>query len=233
MTIAPRRGRERGQTRLDWLESYHTFSFGGYDDPRHMGFGTLRVLNDDRVAPGQGFGTHAHRDMEIITYVLDGALEHRDSLGTGSVIRHGDVQRMSAGTGIRHSEFNPSPSEPVHFLQIWIFPEREGLPPSYEERKFADTPGDGGLRLLASRDARDGSLTIHQDVDLFAAKLGPGQTVAHNFKPGRRGWLHVAAGEVEVAGQKLAEGDGAAIEHEERIEIAATNAAEILLFDLA
>ena len=232
MTIALRRSLERGRTRLDWLESYHTFSFGGYDDPRHMGFGTLRVLNDDHVQAGQGFGAHAHRDMEIITYVLDGALEHRDSLGTGSVIGRGDVQRMSAGTGIRHSEFNPSPSEPVHFLQIWIFPEQEGLPPSYEERKFAGAD-QGTLRLIASGDARHGSLKIHQDVDLFAAQLTPGQMVAHTFAPGRRGWLHVASGEVTAAGEKLVEGDGAALEREDRIEITASAPAEILLFDLA
>ncbi len=224
---------ERGVTRWDWLESRHTFSFGEYYDPRHMGFRALRVINDDRVAPGGGFGTHAHRDMEIITYVLEGALEHRDSLGTGSVIHPGDGQRMSAGTGIRHSEFNHSKTEPVHFLQIWILPEREGLPPGYEQKSFPLEERRGRLRLIAARDGREGAVTVHQDVDLYVTVLESGERVAHGLAPGRHAWVQVARGGATLNGRPLAEGDGAAVSDEGRIELTATAPAEVLLFDLA
>jgi redox-sensitive bicupin YhaK (pirin superfamily) len=227
-----RRAAERGRTRLPWLNSYHTFSFGDYYDPAHMGFRALRVINDDYIAAGQGFGTHPHRDMEIITYVLDGALEHRDSLGTGSVIHPGEVQRMSAGTGIRHSEFNQSKEDPVHLLQIWILPEKTGLPPSYEQR--AVPPSDQeGLALAASRGGRDGSVTVHQDVNLYAAQLAPGRSVTHRIAPGRHAWLQIARGTVSVNGHPLAAGDGAAVSDEGQLLLAAAAPAEVLLFDLA
>jgi len=232
--IQVRRADERGHTQIGWLDSRHTFSFGDYYDPRQMGFGPLRVINDDRVRPGAGFGTHGHRDMEIVTVVLDGALEHKDSLGSGSVIRPGDVQRMSAGRGIEHSEFNPDPQRPVRFLQIWIEPERRGLAPSYEEKHFAADERRGRLRLVASRDARDGSLAIHQDADIYTALLDDGRTLAHALRGGRNAWLQVARGEVELNGVALAEGDGAAIRGEPRLEIRArASNAEILLFDMA
>lgn len=224
---------ERGVTRWDWLDSRHTFSFGEYHDPRHMGFRALRVINDDRVAPGGGFGTHAHRDMEIITYVLEGALAHRDSLGTGSVIRPGDGQRMSAGTGIRHSEFNHSKTEPVRFLQIWILPEREGLPPGYEQKGFPLEERRGRLRLIAARDGREGAVTVHQDVDLYVTVLEPGDRVAYRLARGRHAWVQVARGSTTLNGRLLAEGDGAAVSDEGPIELAATAPAEVLLFDLA
>lgn len=227
-----RRAAERGRTRLPWLNSYHTFSFGDYYDPEHMGFRALRVINDDTVTAGQGFGTHPHRDMEIITYVLDGALEHRDSLGTGSVIYPGEVQRMSAGTGIRHSEFNQSKEDSVHFLQIWILPEKTGIPPGYEQRAVPPGAPDG-LTLAASRDGRDGSVTVHQDVNLYAAQLEPGQSVTHRIAPGRHAWLQVARGKASVDGQQLAAGDGAAVSDEPQLVLAADAPAEILLFDLA
>ncbi len=232
MTI--RKSEERGRVALDWLDSRHSFSFGSYHDPRHMGFGALRVINDDRVAPGGGFATHPHRDMEIVTYVLDGALAHRDSLGTGSIIAPGDVQRMSAGTGIEHSEFNASTSAPVHLLQIWIVPEARGLEPSYEQKSFADAEKRGRLRLLASRAGRDGSLTIHRDVDLYAAVLQPGDVVRHEVRAGRRSWVQVARGVVSIDGRRLQAGDGAAIDDVDAVEIVgADDKAEILLFDLA
>src|SRR4051794_37263582 len=208
--IVVRLAEERGRANFGWLDSHHTFSFGNYYDPRHMGIGALRVINDDRVAPAGGFNTHPHRDMEIISYVLDGALEHKDSIGTGSVIRPGDVQRMSAGTGIRHSEFNHSQAEPVHFLQIWIEPEREGIAPSYEQKSFSDADKRGGLRLGGSRGGRDGSVTIHQDVDLYAALLAEGDVVSHVLEANRRGWLQVARGIVKIGDRTLTEGDGAA-----------------------
>jgi len=231
--IQVRRANERGRAAFGWLDSRHTFSFGDYYDPKHMGFGALRVINDDRVQPGAGFGTHGHRDMEILSYVLDGALEHKDSLGTGSVIRPGDVQRMSAGTGIQHSEFNPDRTQPVRFLQIWIEPERAGLAPSYEEKHFADGDRRNQLRLVASRDARDGSLRIHRDADVYAALLDEGKTVSHSLRPNRQAWLQIARGEVELNGQKLAEGDGAGIRVERNLEIRGRSAdAEFLLFDL-
>ena len=228
-----RRAHERGHADHGWLDSHHTFSFADYHDPRHMGFRALRVINEDRVAPGKGFGTHPHRDMEIISYVLAGALEHRDSLGTGSVIRPGDVQRMSAGTGVTHSEFNHSPSEGVHFLQIWIVPEARGLAPGYEQRRFEAADRQGRLRLIAARDGRDGAVTVHQDVAVYAALLAPGQTAAHDFAAGRYGWLQVARGQVRVGEQTLQAGDGAAIQAHERVEIVGVEAAELLLFDLA
>jgi len=224
---------QRGRTQIDWLDSRHTFSFGDYYEPDQMSFRSLRVINDDRVAPGAGFGTHGHRDMEIITYVLDGELEHRDSLGTGDVLRRGDVQRMTAGTGIRHSEFNPSKTDPVHFLQIWVLPERTGLAPGYEQQTFAEADKRGRLRLIAAHDGRDGALTIHQDVELFAAVLNASDTVTHDFQNGRSGWVQVARGQIELNGQPLGEGDGASVVNEKRIELMARDNAEVLLFDLA
>lgn len=231
--ISIRPAQARGTANLGWLDSRHSFSFGHYYDPKHMGFGPLRVINEDRVQPGGGFGTHGHSDMEIISYVLDGALEHKDSIGTGSVIRPGDVQRMSAGSGIRHSEFNHSKREPVHFLQIWLLPERQGLAPSYEQKTFAEGEKRGRLRLVASRSGRDGSLVIHQDADIYASLLDEGDQVQHALRAGRKGWLQVARGAADVNGQTLRAGDGAAVEGEPELTITATaNGTEILLFDL-
>jgi len=230
--IAVRHAEERGLANLGWLNSRHTFSFGHYYDPKFMGFGPLRVINEDRVQPAQGFGTHGHEDMEIISYVLDGALEHKDSMGNGSVIRPGDVQRMSAGTGVRHSEFNASDSELVHFLQIWILPERHGLEPSYEQTHFSVEEKRGKLRLVGSRDGRDGSVTIHQDVDLFAAVLDDGDVVTHDLGDGRKGWLQVARGSVTLNDRQLYPGDGVAIEGPADVRIAATSETEVLLFDM-
>lgn len=224
---------ERGKADHGWLQSRHTFSFADYHDRRHMGFGALRVINEDRVAPGAGFGTHPHRDMEIISYVLDGALEHKDSIGTGSVIRPGDVQRMSAGTGILHSEYNASKTDPVHFLQIWILPEAVGLRPGYEQTAFPEEERRGRLRLVASPDGRDGSLTIHQDVDLFASVLEPGGKVRLDLRPGRHAWVQVARGSVRVNDSRLEAGDGAAILDERAIEFIGDTGSEILVFDLA
>jgi redox-sensitive bicupin YhaK (pirin superfamily) len=231
--ITARRSGERGATRLDWLDSRHTFSFGDYYDPQHMGFRVLRVINDDRVAPGSGFGMHGHRDMEILTYILSGSLEHRDSLGSGAVMKRGDVQRMSAGTGIRHSEFNPSRMEPGHFLQIWLLPERTGLRPEYEQRHFTEEEKSGRLRLLASHDGRDGSLTIHQDVNVLGAVLAPGDRISHRLGAGRHAWIQVAAGALQLNGQPLSAGDGAALTAEPAVELFGTETAEVLLFDLA
>ena len=228
-----RRAADRGRTRLDWLDSRHTFSFGDYHDPRHMGFRALRVINDDRVEPGQGFGTHPHRDMEIITYVLDGALQHRDSLGNGGVIAPGDAQRMSAGTGITHSEFNPSPVEPVHFLQVWILPARAGIAPGYEQRPFPEEERRGRLRLIASGTPRDDAITVHQDVDVLAARLAPGNAVSHALRPGRHAWLHVGTGALDVNGTRLAAGDGVAVSDETRLELRGVEEGDALLFDLA
>ncbi len=230
--IAVRHAEERGLANLGWLNSRHTFSFGHYYDPKFMGFGPLRVINEDRVQPAQGFGTHGHEDMEIISYVLDGALEHKDSMGNGSVIRPGDVQRMSAGTGVRHSEFNASDSELVHFLQIWILPERHGLEPSYEQTHFSVEEKRGKLRLVGSRDGRDGSVTIHQDVNLYAAVLDDGDVVTHDLGDGRKGWLQVARGSVTLDDRQLYPGDGVAIEGPADVRIAATSATEVLLFDM-
>ena len=229
-----RRAEERGRTDFGWLDSRHSFSFGDYYDPAHIGFGPLRVINDDRVTPGAGFPTHPHGDMEIISYVLDGALAHKDSLGTGSVIRPGDVQRMSAGTGIKHSEFNASKTEPVHFLQIWIIPEAEGLAPSYEQKSYPAEDKRGTLRLVASRDGREGSVTVHRDVDLYATLLGEGERTRHMFRPGRAGWLQVARGTATVNDVQLNPGDGVAIEAIDDVAIIGTSAdTEVLLFDMA
>lgn len=223
---------ERGHAQHGWLDSYHTFSFGDYHDPHYMGFRQLRVINEDRLAPGKGFPTHPHRDMEIISYVLDGALEHRDSLGNGSIIRPGEVQRMSAGTGVTHSEFNHSHTEPVHFLQMWILPEQTGLPPSYEQRAFSDEEKRGNFRLIASRDGWNGSVTIHQDVDLYAVLLDAGARVSHQLAPGLHAWVQVARGAVTVNETALKAGDGAAISDEVRLVIHGREASEVLLFDL-
>jgi redox-sensitive bicupin YhaK (pirin superfamily) len=231
--LTMRRADERGVAQLGWLDSRHTFSFGDYYDPRHMGFGPLRVINEDRVRPGAGFGTHGHRDMEIISYVLDGELAHKDSLGTGSVIRPGDIQVMSAGTGIRHSEFNHSSERPVHFLQIWLLPGREGLTPRYDQKEFSADDKRGRLRLVASRDGREGSLLIHQDADVFAALLAAGETVAHALAAGRKAWLQVVRGTVEVNGQSAQAGDGIALENETTLAVTArADGSEILVFDL-
>ena len=229
-----RKAEDRGRANFGWLDSRHTFSFGDYRDPAHMGFGPLRVINDDRVVGGGGFPTHAHADMEIITYVLEGALEHKDSLGTGSVIRPGDVQRMSAGTGIRHSEFNASKTEPVHFLQIWVIPEKRGLKPGYEQAHFDDASKRGQLRLIGSRDGRDGSVTIHQDVALYAASLMAGESTAHTLAPGRAAWVHVAKGSAQINGTNVAAGDGVAVTVARDIELTGgSTGAELLLFDVA
>ena len=230
--IAIRPAEARGRADFGWLDSRHTFSFGSYHDPAHMGFGPLRVINEDRVQPGRGFDTHGHRDMEIISYVLDGALSHRDSMGNGSVIRPGDVQRMTAGTGVMHSEMNASSTDDVHFLQIWILPERQGLTPGYEQRSFADAEKRGRLRLVASRDGRDGSVTLHQDVDLYVALLAPGESATHTLAPGRKAWLQVAAGTARVDGERLGAGDGVAMADRDSVAIDATDDAEILLFDM-
>ncbi len=231
MTI--RRANERGHADHGWLDSYHTFSFADYYDPRHLSFRALRVINEDRVKPARGFGEHGHRDMEIISYVLEGALEHKDSIGTGSVIRPGDVQRMSAGTGVRHSEFNASAAEPVHFLQIWIVPDKPGHTPSYEQKTFADEEKRGRLRLIASRDGRDGTVTIHQDVNLYAGLLARGEKASLEVAPGRHAWIQVAKGSVVVDGESLHAGDAAAFDQAGRIEIVGGDAAEVLVFDLA
>jgi redox-sensitive bicupin YhaK (pirin superfamily) len=232
--ITVRPARERGHADHGWLDSNHTFSFADYYDPKHMGFRALRVINEDRVAPGRGFGAHPHADMEIVSYVIDGALEHKDSMGTGSIIRPGDVQRMTAGTGVRHSEFNASKSEPVHFLQIWILPEAQRLKPGYEQKTFTSDDKKGRLCLVASRDGRDGSVTVHQDVALYAAVLDAGQAVAQTIAPGRHLWMQVIRGEgVSVNGKTLVAGDGAALSDEARLEVRATSASELLVFDLA
>ena len=230
--IYVRKSSERGHLDHGWLDTYHTFSFDQYYDPRFMGFRSLRVINEDRVAAARGFPTHPHRDMEIITYILAGALAHRDSMGNGSTIRPGDVQRMSAGTGVRHSEANPSETEPVHLLQIWITPEARGIEPGYEQRRFADEEKRGRLRLVASRGGREGSVTIHQDADVYAALLEPSESATHELAAGRGAWLQVARGAVELNGQRLEQGDGAAVEDEKRLEIVGREAAEVLLFDL-
>ncbi len=231
--ITVRPAAQRGHARFGWLDSRHSFSFGEYHDPAHMGFGALRVINDDRVAPGAGFGTHPHRDMEILTYPLEGALEHQDSLGNRSVIRPGELQRMTAGTGVRHSEYNASETEPVHFLQIWVIPERAGLEPGYEQKAFPAEDRRARLALVAAGDGREGAVTIHRDVDLYAALLGPGEHRSHAFAAGRRGWLQVARGAVEADGIRLDEGDGAAVEDAALLTLAGIEEAELLLFDLA
>lgn len=232
--ITVRRSTERGHFDFGWLNTYHTFSFGDYYDPRFMGFRSLRVINEDRVREGRGFPTHAHRDMEIISYVLEGALEHKDSMGNGSVIHPGEVQRMSAGTGVTHSEKNHSPSEPAHFLQIWIVPSEQGLEPSYEQKMYGDEEKRARLRLIASPDGREGSVIVHQDVLVYAALLDKGQEIVHRFaSPERHGWLQVARGAVTINGHELKESDGAAVSEERALRITASEPSEIILFDLA
>ena len=230
--IALRKSEERGFADHGWLRSYHSFSFADYYDPRHMGFSSLRVINEDRIAPGRGFGTHGHRDMEIISYVLDGELAHKDSMGNGSVIRPDDVQRMSAGTGVMHSEFNHAPDRTTHFLQIWIEPDVRGIRPSYEERRFDTGEKRGRLRLVASPDGLDGSVTIHQDVRPYASVLDGSETAAHGLLPGRRAYVHVARGSVEMNNMALSAGDAAMLRDESEIRLAHGRAAEVLLFDL-
>jgi hypothetical protein len=230
--ISIRRAGERGHFNFGWLDTHHTFSFGDYYDPRFMGFRGLRVINEDWVKPGYGFPTHPHRDMEIITYVLEGELAHRDSMGTGSVIRPGEVQRMSAGTGITHSESNHSDREAVHLLQIWITPSERGIRPGYEQKAFADDEKRDRLRVVASPDGRDGSVTIHQDAEVYASLLGTGREVTHALRPGRHGWVQVARGAVEVNGQRLETSDGAALSDESEVRIVGVEPAEVLLFDL-
>jgi redox-sensitive bicupin YhaK (pirin superfamily) len=229
--IALRKAEERGHADYGWLDTWHSFSFADYYDPRHMGFGTLRVINEDRVAPGKGFPTHGHRDMEILTYVLQGALEHRDSMGNGSVIRPGDVQRMSAGTGVTHSEHNASRSEPVHLLQIWIVPRFRGIRPGYEQKTFPAAEKRGKLRLVASPDGREGSVTIHQDAFVYATLLEKGESVRHALVPGRKGYVHVARGTVTANGRRLAAGDALGSEGEDMV-LEAAGPAEVLVFDL-
>ena len=225
---------ERGAADFGWLDSRHTFSFGSYYDPKQMGFASLRVINEDKVLPGKGFGTHGHRDMEIISYVLAGGLEHRDSMGNGSVIRHGDVQRMSAGTGVRHSEFNASDTDPVHFLQIWLVPDRQGLEPSYEEKNFSPKDRQGKLTLIASANGKDDSVTIHQDANIYLSSLSPSDRLNYKIEPNRAVWLQVATGAVKLNDRSLEAGDGAAITDEAEIAIAGSAAdSEILLFDMA
>ncbi len=226
---------ERGHANHGWLDTRHTFSFADYHDPEHMGFSDLRVINEDRVKPGQGFGTHGHRDMEIVSYVLEGELAHRDSMGNGSVIRPGEVQRMSAGTGVLHSEMNPSREHPVHFLQIWILPERGGLPPSYEQKAFPEAERRGRLRLVASPDAAEGSVKLHQDARLYLALLADGERVTHAIPPRRSAWVQVARGELDLNGERLRAGDGAAVKDERALELVGrgASAAEVLVFDLA
>lgn len=230
--IEIRKSEDRGIADFGWLYSRHTFSFGHYYDPRHTGFGPLLVINDDQVQPGQGFGTHGHRDMEIISYVLDGELAHKDSMGNGSVLRHGDVQRMSAGTGVRHSEFNHSTERPVHFLQIWIEPARTGIAPGYEEKHFDADAKRGRLRLIASPDGADESVRIHQDARLYASLLDADAPVEHPLPPGRRAYMHVVRGQVAVNGVRLSGGDAAKVEQEASVVLADAEAAEVLLFDL-
>lgn len=231
--IIIRRHDERGRAELGWLDSRHTFSFGTYHDPRHMGFRSLRVINEDRVAPGGGFGAHSHDNMEIVSYVLDGALEHKDSLGNGTTIRPGEVQRMTAGTGITHSEYNPSPTQSVHFLQIWIHPDRDGLPPGYEQRFFSSAEKQRRLRLVASPEGSDGSVVLHQDARLYLSRLGAGDSVVHEIAPRRHAWLQMVSGAVTLNGQDLVAGDGAAVSDLRRLEIGADTGSEFLLFDLA
>jgi len=231
--IRIRKAAERGHANHGWLDTFHTFSFADYHDPAQMGFRALRVINEDRVAPGQGFGMHGHRDMEIVTYVLSGALEHQDSLGNGEVLRPGEFQRMSAGTGIRHSEFNPSASEPVHLYQIWLLPREQGVRPSYEQKAFAADERQGRLRLVASPDAADGSLAIQQDARIYLATLAAGDAVEHPLAAGRFGWLQVLRGSVSVNGSQANTSDGVAIGDEPSVTIAAAGPAEVMLFDLA
>jgi hypothetical protein len=229
--ITIRKSNERGRANHGWLDTYHTFSFADYHDPRWMGYRSLRVINDDLVMPGMGFGTHPHRDMEIITYILSGRLEHKDSMGNGRVIQTGDVQYMAAGTGVQHSEFNPSKDEAVHLLQIWILPDAKGVKPRYAEKSFKNTP-PGALHLVTSKTGRDGSIAIHQDAELWLAKLAPENRVVHKLNAGRHAWVHIAGGEVKLNGQTLLGGDAAAIDNESAIELVAVKPSQVLLFDL-
>ena len=228
-----RRANERGRADHGWLNSHHTFSFADYYDPAHMGFRSLRVINDDRIAPGQGFGTHSHRDMEIFSYVLEGALQHKDSMGNGSVLKPGQIQLMSAGRGVTHSEFNPSSTEPLHFLQTWIQPRERGLAPSYTEWHSTSKQSAAPKVLVISPDGRDGSATIHQDAEIYRIRLQPGQRVAHELEPGRGAWLQIAEGALSLNGVALATGDGASTEEAGPLTLAATKPTEALLFDLA
>lgn len=230
--IKVRKANERGHFDFGWLNTYHTFSFGDYYDPANMGFRSLRVINEDFVRAGVGFPTHGHRDMEIVTYILRGGLEHKDSMGNGSVIRPGEVQRMTAGTGVRHSEMNPSKEEDVHLLQIWILPESQGIEPGYEQTFFAEEEKKGKLRLIASREGNDGSVTIHQDAKIYSTLLEEGESVTHQLQNGRHAWLQVARGAVEVNGVELNQGDGAAVSDEAEVKIAGRESSEVLLFDL-
>jgi quercetin 2,3-dioxygenase len=231
--ITIRRAGDRGHANYGWLDTYHTFSFSSYRDPQHVRFRALRVMNEDFVAPGQGFGTHPHENMEIVTYVLEGALEHRDSMGNGEVLRPGEFQRMTAGTGITHSEFNPSDTEPVHLYQIWLFPERHGLEPSYEQKGFPPEERHNKLRLVASRDAAEGSLQIHQDARIYLASLDAARQLDHELAVGRHAWLQVLRGRTSLNGHTLQAGDGAAISEEPHLKIVAESDAEVMLFDLA
>lgn len=230
--ITKRPANERGGRNHGWLDTHHTFSFNDYYDPRHAGFRVLRVINEDRVQPGQGFGMHGHRDMEIISYVLEGELEHKDSLGHGSVLRPGEFQRMTAGTGVRHSEFNPSKTTVAHFYQIWLLPDQVGHKPSYEQKQFPEAERNGRLQLVASSGGRDGALAIHQDADVFLCSLKSGSHVSHALRPGRHAWLQVLRGAVQLNGTALAAGDGAAISDESTLAVAAPDAGEVMLFDL-
>jgi redox-sensitive bicupin YhaK (pirin superfamily) len=231
LTVRP--ASARGHADHGWLDSYHTFSFADYYDPQHMGFRALRVINDDRVAPGQGFGRHPHRDMEIVSYVLEGSIAHKDSTGTGSVIVPGDVQRMSAGTGVFHSEFNPSETDPLHFLQIWILPAKNGLPPSYEQKRFEPAEKRGRLRVVASSDGREGSVTIHADALIYAGLFDKGESAELPLAAGRHAWVHVARGKARVSGKDLGEGDAVALTDERALRVEGVEDAEVLVFDLA
>ncbi len=230
--IRIRKAADRGHAQYDWLDTWHTFSFDTYHDPAHMGFRSLRVMNEDRVQPGQGFGMHGHRDMEIVTYVLEGALEHKDNMGNGSIIHAGEFQRMSAGTGIRHGEFNPSQTEPVHLYQIWLLPATKGLKPSYEQRTFSEEEKQGKLLLVASPDG-DGALTIHQDARIFLSSLRSDEQLSHALQPGRYAWVQVLRGAVDIKGQRLAASDGAAVSDESSVTVRAAETSEVMLFDLA
>lgn len=231
MTLRP--ALERGHANHGWLDTWHTFSFSSYQDPRHMGFRNLRVINDDVVAGGQGFGAHPHQDMEIVTYVLEGALQHKDSMGNNGLIRPGEVQRMSAGTGVRHSEFNASPDEKVHLLQIWLLPAKRGITPGYEQKAFSREARQGQLKLVASPDGADGSVTVNTDARMFAALLAKGESAEHTLAPGRHAWIHVARGNVKVNGRVLSAGDGAALSDEGSVKLEGVDQGEVLVFDLA
>lgn len=231
--IRIRRAQDRGHTRLGWLDSRHTFSFGSSYDPKFMGFRSLRVINEDRVEPGQGFGTHGHSDMEILSYVLEGALEHRDSMGTGSVIRPGELQKMSAGTGVEHSEFNASREHPVHFYQIWLYPERPGIKPEYQQKAFPEHERQGVMRLIASPDGAQGSVVLHQDAKLYSGLIGADQEVVHPLPAERFGWIQAARGVVQLNGKELREGDGAAVSQEGELRLRSPKGSEVLVFDLA